>query len=388
MINKDKRSLTEDSPVVQESTVRDSKFPAQTLSGWEEDRDNQISLREIILQIKDWIEFLLPKWPFILVFGLIGGGIGYATGYFKKPIYKAELSFALEDGKRGGGGLGSAIGIASQLGFDLGGSGGGAFVGDNLLELMKSRSMVEKTLLSTIIINGEQTTLAELYISYNSFREDWKNNPQLKDLQFLPGADRSKFSNKQDSILGAFHKSLIRSAVSLNKLDKNLSIIIVKVNSENELFSKYFAEMLVKEVSDFYVETKTKKSVQNVSILQFQTDSVRRALSSAIRGVATLLDVNPNPNQARQILAAPSQNRQVDVLANQAILTELVKNLEVSKVSLRNETPLIQIIDKPILPLEKQSFSKFIPFVIGIIFGSMIAIFIFVVKRIWRKIMN
>jgi hypothetical protein len=149
MMNKDKQSLTEVSPSVDEVPVKGSKLPAQTISGWEEDRDNQISLREIILQIKDWKEYLLPKWPFILVFGLIGGGIGYATGYFKKPIYKAELSFALEDGKGGSGGLGGAMGIASQLGLDLGGSGGGAFVGDNLLELMKSRSMVEKTLLST-----------------------------------------------------------------------------------------------------------------------------------------------------------------------------------------------------------------------------------------------
>lgn len=387
MINKDKQSLTEVSSVVQEATVQGSKFPAQTLSGWEEDRDNQISMKEIILQIKDWLGYLLPKWPFILVFGLIGGGIGYATGYFKKPIYKAELSFALEDGKGAGGGIGGAMGIASQLGFDLGGSGGGAFVGDNLLELMKSRSMVEKTLLSPININGEQITLAELYISYNNLREGWKINPQLKDIQFLPGADRSKFTIKQDSILGAFHKSLIRSAVSLNKLDKNLSIIIVKVNSENELFSKYFAEMLVKEVSDFYIETRTKKSVQNVSILQFQTDSVRRALSSAIRGVATLMDVNPNPNLARQILTAPSQNRQVDVLANQSILTELVKNLEVSKVSLRNETPLIQIIDKPILPLQRQDFSKIKPLIIGGFLGGMIAIFIWVLKKIFEDIM-
>ena len=47
----------------------------------------------------------------------------------------------------------------------------------------------------------------------------------------------------------------------------------------------------------------------------------------------------------------PSVNRQVDVQANTAILTELVKNLELAKVDLRKETPLIQIIDTPILPL-------------------------------------
>ncbi len=50
---------------------------------------------------------------------------------------------------------------------------------------------------------------------------------------------------------------------------------------------------------------------------------------------------------------APSAKRQVDVQANKAILTELVKQTELAKVTLRKETPLIQIIDRPILPLMK-----------------------------------
>jgi uncharacterized protein involved in exopolysaccharide biosynthesis len=48
----------------------------------------------------------------------------------------------------------------------------------------------------------------------------------------------------------------------------------------------------------------------------------------------------------------------VDVQANTAILTQLVANLEISKVSLRKETPLIQVIDRPILPLDKARVSK------------------------------
>ena len=47
----------------------------------------------------------------------------------------------------------------------------------------------------------------------------------------------------------------------IGKQDKKSSIIALRVNSENELFSKYFAEVLSKEVSEFYVETKTKLEV-------------------------------------------------------------------------------------------------------------------------------
>jgi hypothetical protein len=58
------------------------------------------------------------------------------------------------------------------------------------------------------------------------------------------------------------------------------------VNSTNELFSKYFTEALVKEVSDFYIDTKSKKSRENMLILERQTDSIRRELNGAITGVA------------------------------------------------------------------------------------------------------
>jgi hypothetical protein len=57
------------------------------------------------------------------------------------------LSFALEEDGGGGGGV---LSLASQFGFDLGTSGGGAFTGSNLIELFKSRSMVEKTLLALV----------------------------------------------------------------------------------------------------------------------------------------------------------------------------------------------------------------------------------------------
>jgi hypothetical protein len=337
---------------------------------------DEISLKDLILQIGAWWKYITSKWKTILFAGLIGGVLGFTYAYLKKPVYKAELSFALEDEKSGGGGLGAAMGLASQFGIDLGGSGGGgAFSGDNLLALMKSRSMVESTLLSSITINGKTQTLAELYITFNNLRKNWGNKPELKNIQFLPNADRTKFTLQQDSILGLFYADLIKSNLVVDKDDKKLSIITVKVISKNELFSKFFAEILTETVSDFYVNTKTKKSVQNVEILQKQTDSVRRELNAALTGVASSADVNPNPNPALQILRVPSQRRQVDVQANQAILTQLVANLEISKVSLRKETPLIQVIDRPILPLDKDRLGK----MQGIFIGAFAIVFLTII---------
>jgi hypothetical protein len=79
------------------------------------------------------------------------------------------------------------------------------------------------------------------------------------------------------------------------------------VNSTNELFSKYFTEALVKEVSDFYIDTKSKKSRENMLILERQTDSIRRELNGAITGVAVANDNTFNLNPALNVRRASAR---------------------------------------------------------------------------------
>jgi uncharacterized protein involved in exopolysaccharide biosynthesis len=350
-------------------------------------QDDELSLKVIILNIQSLWRYLLSKWKSILLAGIVCAGIGLAYAYLKKPTYIATLSFALEDPKSGNA-LGAYSGIASQLGLDPGNSGGGAFGGDNLIELMKSRTLTQKVLLTPVNIKGKTETLAELYIDFNGLRKKWDSDSQLKNIRFSPNSNPATFSLKQDSLISEFHKALLTSSVTVDRTDKKSNIIVVKVNSKNELFSKYFAEVLASEVSKFYIETKTKKASQNVNILQHQYDSVRHELNAAIYGVASSIDVNPNANPNRQILRTPAQHKQVDVQVNTSIIAEIVKNLEVAKVSLRNETPLIQVIDKPVLPLRPERFGKLKGIAIGFFVGLFLSAFFILIKRSYLRIMQ
>lgn len=347
-------------------------------------KNDEISLTELIKKIKDWYLFLLSKWKIIILAGIIGASLGLIYSFIKKSTYNATLTFAIEDEKGGSGGIGSALGLASSFGLDLGGGGGGIFAGSNLVELFKSRTMVEKTLLTPVNVNNKVYSLAEIYIQNNNWRKKWSDKPKLSSIQFLPNINRKSFSREQDSILGIIYNNLSRSGLSVNQKDKKVSIITIDVSSTDELFAKYFCEALVKQVGEFYIETKSKKARLNMSILERQVDSIRSELNGAITGVAVANDNTFNLNPALNVRRAPSARRQVDVQANTAILTELVKQSELAKVTLRKETPLIQIIDKPILPLEKHSFGM----IKGIIIGGFLFAFLMLLYLICRKILD
>lgn len=345
---------------------------------------DEISLKELIQKIKEWFQYLKTKWKLIIAISAIGGIIGFVYASFQKPTYKAVMTFVLEEDQ--GGGMSGAMGLASTFGIDLGSGGGGLFTSSNIMELMKSRFVVEKTLLNPVMVNGQEISVADYYIQFNKLKEAWSKKPALANFGFPANADRTKFTLQQDSILQIISSSLVKSNLTIAQKDKKVSIISLEVKTENEMFSKLFCEQLAKETSDFYVETKSKKSRLNVALLQKQTDSIRAELNGAIVGVASANDNVFNLNQALNVKRTPSTRRQIDVQANTAILTQLVAQLELAKVNLRKETPLIQTIDQPILPLEKEKLGRLKSLILGGFLTGFLIVLFLVFGRLYKNV--
>ena len=280
--------------------------------------------------------------------------------------------------------MSGALGLASQFGIDMGGSAGGIFAGDNLLELFKSRRMVEQTLLNPVTVDGKAISFAEWYIQNAQWRKAWAAKEGYQNIQFLPNAYRAQFTRVQDSIMGMMYEDLKKNGLTVTQKDKKISIISVEVKSADELFAQKFTEAIAKEVSEFYVLTKSEKANMNMAILQHQTDSIRGELNGAITGVALANDNTFGLNPALNVQRVPSARRQVDVQANTAILTVLVQQTEMAKVTLRKETPLIQVIDRPILPLKKEKFGK----AKGILLGGFVAGFLMVLGLVGRRMVR
>lgn len=350
-------------------------------------QSSEVSLKEIVTKIRMCLKYVKLKWLPILVLGIIGSALGLTYSIIKKPTYTAVCTFVLEESGKSG--LGQYAGLASLAGIDLGGGGGGGggiFQADNIIELYKSRLMLEKTLLSQVTLDGKNQLLIDRYIEFNKLRKIWKEKDHIDNISFTGNPEN--FSRTQDSIISGMVESFNKDLLKVDKLDKKLSIIAVQVVSKDELFAKIFNLKLVETVNNFYTLTKTKKSNQNVIVLQRQADSVKMILNSSLSGVASAIDANPNANPQLLALRVPSQKKQVDVQASTAIYAEIVKNLELSKISLRQDIPLIQIIDKPVLPLLKSKVSKLKGIIVGGLLGAFFCIAFVLGKKLYATLME
>ena len=359
----------------------------ETTSSGNRPENNEISIKDLLLLAGKYYHFLLGKSVIILLAAVLGGILALTYALLKKPVFTATTTFVLESGE-GNSGFGQYAGIASMIGLDLN-TGGGIFQGNNILELYRSRTMIEKTLLSEVPYRGRKILLIDRYVEINRLREEWAERKHLRNLKFQANwlqLPESKM-RLQDSLLQEISGDINRKYLVVYKPDKN-SIIRVDVKSEDEFFAKAFNDMIVSNVNDFYVQTKTRKSMSNVKILQAKTDSIRENMNVAIYNAAAVADATPNLNPTRQLQRnAPIQRSQFSAETNRAILGELVKNLELSKMSLLRETPLIQVVDYPKFPLYKSVPGKISSFIKGMVLFGFLAVAVLFIKKMFQDIM-
>ncbi len=308
------------------------------------------------------------------------GGIFYAIK--DKAQYQSRLTFSLQD-NGGGGGLGGALSLASEFGFNIGGGGKDVFAGDNIIEIFSSRRMIEKVLLSVDTLNGRPITMADEYIEFAGLKDGLLNLPRLTGISYPVGVPKEKFSYLQDSVLFNIYSDIARGGLAAAKPDKKLNIFELTFKSPNERYSKIFVEKLIKETSAFYTELLSKRSKETLDILEERVASLKGSLNASISARAATQDANINP--AFSAAQAPIQKKEVDIKVYGGAYAELFKNLELARYQYLNSKPLLQIIDAPDYPMKRIKLGKLKT---GIIFGILFTVlltFILIVMRMFNS---
>jgi hypothetical protein len=321
-----------------------------------------IVLGDVIESIKRFFGYLRSQFLLIFVCGILGLVLPLVYRAMQKPAYAASTTFILEEKSATGGGL---AGIASQVGLDLGslGSGSSLFTGDNILDIIKSRVIIEKVLL-TPISGTSGKTLADLYLEFSGMGERLP-----APVSFASSGAHSVY---QDSVLYVMYEQIAKKNVSVDRLNKKGSIFKIVTVSQNQVFSKNFAERLLKETTTYYVDVKTSSASANVKRLQARGDSLLRVLNAKSYTAASyqILD----PNVAFKAMSVPAEVTSRDKSIVFSIYAEVTKNLEMSRIALVSQTPVIQLLDVPKYPLMDDRKSYLLLGLVGFIAGIFAAI--------------
>lgn len=312
------------------------------------------------------------RFVFVLLCFLAGGLLAWGLSFFTPPIrQKAEYIIAAEEESSP-----AWESLLAQFGLDVGGSNpSGVYQGESLVSLFKTRSMIERALLQPFSHSKDTLTLADML--FKDTKHAKKEAFQQVDFKLV----RAEQSELTDSALYLTYKYVKEKVLDVSKPDKKQGFINVACMHVDRQVAMRMSEVMINMVTDFYIESLTKKARKNLDVLRAEADSVQRQLNENLRLTATLGDLNVNP--MRQIVRTDQNRAMIDLQISMAVFGELVKNLQLAEIGLRKQTPLITVIESPAYPLEKVGLSRLKIIAAGLLLG--LAVAVLVLYRSLRK---
>lgn len=301
---------------------------------------------QLFVFIKSSLAWMKKKVILFLVVLMLGWVGVWVFHVISKPKYKATCSFVLEEKSPASG----MAGIASQFGLDVSALTGGAgsfFSGENIGDIIKSSSVLEEVLLSPV--PDEKFLLADLYVSSSGMKLErgWKD--RLRDFQFSKVANQSDKQHIADTTLLVIIKRIREKNLGVERLNKKGSIYSVSFASSDPFLASLMTQRLVSSTAKLYVDIKTRNLTGNISKMEAKADSLRMLFGAKVSQAYSyqVLDANEAYNLNRAAAEVSSGDKTVLY----GLYAEVMKNLEISRLMLVSQTPVIQILDKPAQPL-------------------------------------
>lgn len=323
--------------------------------------------RNAVLGFVDYFKELFRKVYIYVLFVLIA--IILANFYLSKQVstYTAKLTFmTTADSNQS---FSPLMQLAGQIGINP--TSASALSSEKLVELMRSRLIILTTLMQKTEIEKKDDLLINHFSRIYEINNNYEDQPELKNIIFEQ-IDLDFFNEKENKVASDIYSTIVRDY--LNAGTSKNGIITVSYTSDSELFAKQFLEVLVKTLSDFYVNKTNQKHRETYNIMQHYTDSLQAELKQSEFNLAEWKDKNVLKVKSKGILSELRLLRTVETL--NVAYTESLKNLELAKFNLITSTPILQTIDKPILPLKRNHpnilFIYAIPIIVSIIFATIL----------------
>lgn len=358
------------------------------------DHDDEITLKELILKIKEYVVEVWYNWKIVLIFCLIFLTF-FLYKYSKSDYeYNARLTFMINQTE------GSAL---SGLGGILGQFGIGEkneFNKNKIMMLNKSRRIIENAIFEKVTINGKSDFLANHIIINQDTMGKWasipfymklftKPNP-LKGFRFKHG-EITKFSELENSAMKSIYQLISGkddgsgSGIMSNGFDKESGIMHINTNTNNPELSIAITNKIFDNLSKFYIEKTIEKQKNTYNIIKAKTDSIFYLLQGKETGAAVSEDRNVASWGSTTKLPVRRFTRDIQKLT--IMYGESLKNLEIADFALKNQMPFVQPIDRPILPLVPEKTSLLKSLIMGLFLGGFLGAVFIIARKIYREAM-
>ncbi len=346
-----------------------------------EQQSTVLTPKYIILKIVELKNALLKNWLAFIIIVAGCAAIGFSADNKQKTRtrYVAEIVFSMEQS----GSSPDLGGLGSLLGMSQGGGEASLFSGENFLYMTKTRSTIERALLTPVTLNGKTDFFANFYID-SSFvkQDDWSADYQIEKWHKVRFTQpkRSQMTNIERLVLDHLYGRIQKEAI-ISRPDPRLSFLKIATTCENPTLSTLWAEHLLDVIEEIYGRSQNKKSHKMLAIMQRRLDSLGRAMGSADSRLARLTDINSEAVMIQGRIEQTKLSRNSGITSG--LYMETSRNVENLKMSMIKEASLFTIVEPVHEPLEpiyfKYEYTK-----LGAFIGIFLSILFIIIRGVYR----
>lgn len=339
---------------------------------------DDISLKDVINEVRIWFDLIKKQWGSIILIGLIGAAIGFIKVHRDIPVYTAITRFMLKN--EGVGSLfgGQMTGLTSLLG---GGQMGTPL--ERTAEVIASDRIVGRALLRPITVRDTTDLVINHFIRLSDLRKNWDNDSSLRRVTFnLNDRNILQLSLTQRKAYKHIKSMMVPekgSGVVNKSFDKKSGVLTLSCVHRDESFAIALSEAIYNELTQFFIEQMTFSATNNAEVMKLKLDSIQREVDAVRSSYASKSD---------QSLGLLLQKDKVDLKALavkeqmlNVMYAEALRNFEGYRFVNQAAMPSLTLIETPYPPLKLKKKSM-LQYLLGM--GAFFT-FIFVISlRLYR----
>lgn len=348
-----------------------------------ETEDNQNNIKLLLVKVLVIIPFLKKEWKKILLGVIIGlfVGIFVEIKRSQEGTVKSKIIFLLENDN--GGGSGGLADIASTLGIGGASAGTSLFSGENFQELLKTRIIYRKALLTKVKYGNQEDYFGNIFLEHCQLKNnEWGHLPPQFFTYRFNNPNLNTLSPEDKNLLNTIYVYLKDNTVVTQSNSKS-SFQTLSVEMKSDTLAYVWSKLYLKTVTDYYIETKTNKSKELLKVMENRVDSLQSALYYTQGKLANYNDQNQQIIFQRARIIA--ERLQMTSSQLQGLYFEASRNLDNLRFSLVKEAPLLTIIEDTELPILRGQYSYGPVTLISILISFIVTCFMIYLYNLYQE---